>query len=48
MSKEEVKQVLLQKVESESKEDIIAQIKKAEVELQAKADEKLVGLLQIL
>ncbi len=40
MSKEEAKQVLLQKVEEESKEDIIIQIKKAEVELKEKANEK--------
>ena len=40
MSKEEAKQVLLQKVEEESKEDIIIQIKKVEVELKEKANEK--------
>lgn len=40
MSKEEAKEVLLQKVEEESKEDIIIQIKKTEKELQDKADEK--------
>lgn len=40
MSKDEAKQVLLQKVEEEAKEDIVAQIKKAEKELKEKADEK--------
>ena len=40
MSKDEAKQVLLQKVEEEAKEDIVAQIKKAEEELKEKADEK--------
>lgn len=40
MSKEEAKQVLLDKVEQESKEDIVIQIKKAEKELQEKADER--------
>jgi len=40
MSKDEAKQVLLQKVEEEAKEDIVVQIKKAEKELKEKADEK--------
>ncbi|MEK7672922.1 MAG: ribonuclease Y [Patescibacteria group bacterium] len=40
MSKDEAKDLLLQKVEEESKEDIIIQIKKAEKELQEKADER--------
>ena len=40
LSKDEAKQVLLQKVEEEAKEDIVAQIKKAEKELKEKADEK--------
>lgn len=40
MSKEEAKEVLLKKVEEESKEDIIIQIKKAEKDLKEKADEK--------
>src|SRR3989338_8157797 len=40
MSKEEAKEVLLAKVEEESKEDIIIQIRKTEKELQDKADEK--------
>ena len=40
MSKEEARQFLLQKVEEEAKEDIVVQIKKAEEELKAKADEK--------
>ncbi len=40
MSKEEAKDVLLKKVEEESKEDIVAQIKKAEKELQEKSEEK--------
>ncbi len=40
MSKEEAREMLLQKVEVEAKEDIIIQIKKAEKELQDTADEK--------
>ncbi len=40
MSKGDAKDLLLKKVEEEAKEDIVAQIKKAEAELQAKADEK--------
>ncbi len=40
MSKEEAKDVLLKKVEEESKEDLVAQIKKAEKELQEKSEEK--------
>lgn len=40
MSKEEAKQVLLEQVEQEAKEDIVIQIKKAEKELQEKADER--------
>lgn len=40
MSKEEAKQVLLEQVEQEAKEDIAIQIKKAEKELQEKADER--------
>ncbi len=40
MSKEEAKVVLLQKVEEDSKEDIAAQIRKAEKDLQEKADER--------
>ncbi len=40
MSKEEAKEVLLRKVEEEAKEDIVAQIKKAEKELSEKSEEK--------
>jgi len=40
MSKEEAKDILLKTVEEEAKEDIVIQIKKAEKELQANADEK--------
>lgn len=40
MSREEAKALLLQKVEEESREDIIAQIKKAEKDLQKTSDEK--------
>jgi ribonuclease Y len=40
MSKEEAKEVLMQKVEEESKEDIVIQIKKAEKDLMDKADER--------
>jgi ribonuclease Y len=40
MSKEEAREVLLKKVEEEAKEDIVIQIKKAEKELEAKADER--------
>ncbi len=40
MSKEEARELLLQKVEAEAKEDIIIQIKKAEKELQDTADDK--------
>jgi len=40
MTKEEAKDMLLRKVEEESKEDIVIQIKKAEKELKEKADEK--------
>ena len=40
MSKEEAREVLLKKVEEEAKEDIVVQIKKAEKELEAKADER--------
>lgn len=40
MSKEEARELLLQKVEAEAKEDIVIQIKKAEKELLDKADEK--------
>jgi len=40
MSKEEAKEVLLKKVEEESKEDIMLQIKKTEKDLKEKADEK--------
>lgn len=40
MSKEEAKDILLKKVEEESKADIVVQIKKAEKELQEKADER--------
>ncbi len=40
MSKEEAKEVILKKVEEESKEDIVFQIKKSEKELQEKADER--------
>ncbi|MFH1284459.1 MAG: ribonuclease Y [Candidatus Peregrinibacteria bacterium] len=40
MSREEAKEILLKKVEEESKEDIVAQIKKTEHELKEKADEK--------
>jgi len=40
MSKEEAKDILLKKVEEESKEDIIVQIKKTEAELNEKSKEK--------
>jgi ribonucrease Y len=40
MSKTQAKEILLAKVEEEAKEDIVAQIKKAEIELKAQADEK--------
>lgn len=40
MSKEEAKNVLLKKVEDESKEDIIIQMKKSEKELKERVDEK--------
>jgi ribonuclease Y len=40
MTKDEAKEVLLKKVEEESKADIVAQIKKAEKELKEKVDEK--------
>ncbi|MBI2634225.1 ribonuclease Y [Candidatus Peregrinibacteria bacterium] len=40
MSKEEAREILLKKVEDESREDIVAQIKKAEKELKDKAAEK--------
>jgi ribonuclease Y len=40
MSKDEAKDVLLKKVEEESKDDIVIQIKKVEQELKEKADEK--------
>lgn len=40
MSKEEARDVLLKKVEEESKEDLVAQIKKAEKELQDKSEER--------
>lgn len=45
MSKEEAKEVLLQKVEEEAKEDIMIQIKKAEKELLDKADERAKWIL---
>lgn len=40
MSKEEAREVLLQKIEEESKEDILTQVKKYEEELKEKAKEK--------
>lgn len=40
MSKAEARELLLQKVEAEAKEDIVAQIKRAEKDLQEKADER--------
>ncbi len=40
MNKEDAKEMLLKKVEEDSKEEIVAHIKKTEKELQEKADEK--------
>lgn len=40
MSKDEAKEILLKKVEEDSKEDIVVQIKKAEKDLQEQADER--------
>ncbi|MBD3331027.1 ribonuclease Y [Candidatus Peregrinibacteria bacterium] len=40
LTKEEARELLLKKVEEEAKEDIVAQIKKAEAELEEKAEEK--------
>lgn len=40
LSREEAKELLMQKVEEESREDIAVQIRKAEKDLQEKADEK--------
>jgi ribonucrease Y len=40
MTKPEAKEILLAKVEEEAKEDIVAQIKKAEAQLKSEADEK--------
>lgn len=40
MSKEEAKEILLKSVEDEAKEDIVAQIKRAEKDLHAQAQEK--------
>jgi ribonucrease Y len=40
MSKDEAKELLLKKVESEAKEDIVVQIKKAEKELEEQSQEK--------
>ncbi|MFC1616218.1 ribonuclease Y [Patescibacteria group bacterium] len=45
MSREEAKQFLLEKVEEQSKTDIVVQIRKAEAELKEKADEKAKWIL---
>lgn len=45
MSKDEAKSFLLEKVEEQSKEDIVVQIQKAEKELQEKADDKAKWIL---
>ncbi|MFH1218353.1 MAG: ribonuclease Y [Candidatus Peregrinibacteria bacterium] len=45
MSKDEAKEVLLKKVEGDAKADIVIQIKKAEVELKAEADNRAKWIL---
>ncbi|MBD3360657.1 ribonuclease Y [Candidatus Peregrinibacteria bacterium] len=45
MSKDEAKEILLNKVEEEAKDDIVAQIKKVETDLKEKADERAKWIL---